>query len=307
MPLRYWIILAAIGLAFGISFGLNESLLRHFGPLTLSSLRIAAGAAGCWLWLLATGRAAGVGAGAIAGIVVFGLLQYTLPFALIPLAQQHITSSTAGIANAMTPVAIVVVSQFWPGGEKATGLKLLAIALGVAGIVLLATGGAEAGQSDPRFVVVAVAAPFCYALALNVVRRLNDMDPVVIMAWAMTGGFLAIAPFALALESVPERPDAATIAALATLGVGLTTVPFIVMYSILPRIGATNLTLVTFFAPISATLLGVMVFGDSVGSRHLAGLGLILAGLVAIDGRLPRAIAARLAPGPSNIKPEQCG
>ena len=41
--------------------------------------------------------------------------------------------------------------------------------------------------------LVALAAPFCYGIALNFVRRFAGLDPVVLIAWAMTGGALAIA------------------------------------------------------------------------------------------------------------------
>jgi drug/metabolite transporter (DMT)-like permease len=65
------------------------------------------------------------------------------------------------------------------------------------------------------------------------------------------------------------------------------------MYSILPAVGATNLSLVTFVAPLSATLIGVFVFGDVLGAQHLGGMALILAGLLAIDGRVIHALARR--------------
>lgn len=293
MPARYWFILAAIGAAFGASFAFNEILLAVYGPLSVSALRLALGAAGCWAWVLVTGRRAPVPMALLAGLVVLGVFQYAAPFALLPLAQQHITSSAAGIANALTPAAVVVISHLWPGGERATARKLLGVVLGVVGIAVLALHGSGVGGSDPRFVVVAVAAPVCYAVALNIVRRFRGMDPVLLTAWAMSGGAFAIAPAALALEGVPAMPpDAAVVAALVTIGFALTSVTFLVMYSILPRVGATNLSLVTFVAPLSATGIGAAVLGEAIGAAHLAGAGLLLAGLAVIDGRL----LARLHP-----------
>jgi drug/metabolite transporter (DMT)-like permease len=90
---------------------------------------------------------------------------------------------------------------------------------------------------------------------------------------------------------MPAMPDAGTLAALVAIGVGLTSATFIAMYSILPAVGATNLSLVTFVAPLSATVIGVLAFGDVLGAQHLGGMGLILAGLLTIDGRLIRALA----------------
>ncbi|TPE52676.1 DMT family transporter [Amaricoccus solimangrovi] len=295
MAMRYWLILVAIGAAFGVSFAFNHVLLAHYGPLTVSALRVGIGAAGCWTWVLATGRSAALPPITVAGIALFGVFQFAAPFAVLPLAQQHITSATAGIANAMTPAAVVMISHLWPGGERATLGRLAGVAFGIAGIAILATRGGAETHSDPRFVLLALGAPACYAIALNLVRRFRGLDPVVLTAWALTGGGLAIAPLALAADGLPAAPGASTLAALLAVGIGLTSVAFIAMYAILPRVGATNLSLVTFVAPISATCVGALAFGEVIGGGHLIGMGLILAGLVTIDGRLPRHLARRAA------------
>ena len=124
------------------------------------------------------------------------------------------------------------------------------------------------------------------------------MDPVVVTAWAMTGGALLIGPAALATEGLPPLPGPAAAAALAVLGFGLTSVAFLVMYTILPRVGATNLSLVTFIAPLSATLIGATALAEPVGAGHVAGMALILTGLAAIDGRV-----LALLPGRGPRKP----
>lgn len=296
MPARYWIFLTALGAAFGASFALNEILLTIYGPLSVSMLRVTVGAFGCWIWVILSGRRAMSVSGSLAGLFVFGIFQYAAPFALLPLAQQHITSSVAGIANAMTPVAVVIVSQLWAGGERATANKIVGIAFGFAGILALTINGAESGGSDPRFIILAVAAPISYGVALNFVRRFRAIDPIVVTTWAMTGGALAIAPVALTLEGIPAVPDATGAAALAVLGLVLTSAAFLAMYSILPRVGATNLSLVTFVAPVSAMLIGTLVFGEHISASHIGGTSLILMGLIAIDGRIFRAVRGWVAP-----------
>jgi drug/metabolite transporter (DMT)-like permease len=53
--------------------------------------------------------------------------------------------------------------------------------------------------------------------------------------------------------------------------------------------------LVTFLIPVSAILLGALVLGEQLLLRHFFGMALIGLGLMFIDGRLPRRIAARTA------------
>jgi hypothetical protein len=59
MALRHWLILTAIG----ASFAFNEVLLAAFGPLTVSFLRVAVGAAGRWVWILVTDRRPAISCG----------------------------------------------------------------------------------------------------------------------------------------------------------------------------------------------------------------------------------------------------
>jgi drug/metabolite transporter (DMT)-like permease len=74
------------------------------------------------------------------------------------------------------------------------------------------------------------------------------------------------------------------------LGVGLlsTALAYVLYFRILAVAGATNLLLVTFLIPVSAILLGALVLGEVLLTRHFIGMALIGAGLAAIDGRLFR-------------------
>jgi drug/metabolite transporter (DMT)-like permease len=51
--------------------------------------------------------------------------------------------------------------------------------------------------------------------------------------------------------------------------------------------------LVTFIVPASAILLGTIVLGEQLHITHIAGIALIAAGLIAIDGRLLKRRAFR--------------
>ncbi len=296
MPLGYWGLIVLLGIGWGSSFLFNEILLRELGPLTVSLGRVGLGALGCWLWIAATGRKARLPVAAVLGLFALGVVFFALPFALYPLSQRHIGSGVAGIINAMTPVMVVIVSQLWPGGERATWAKSLGVAAGFAGIAVLTLPVLRAGVSaELRAILTALCAPICYGVATNLARRFREIDPTLVAAWSLTGATLAIAPVALGAEGLPVITRAETWASLAMIGFVLTSAAFIALYWLLPRVGATTVSTVTFIAPVSAVLLGVFVLGEAVRPAHLAGMALILAGLVLIDGRLARrALSATL-------------
>ena len=292
MSLRYWVLVLALGVVWGSTFFFNEVVLRELGPLSTSASRLVLGAIGCWVWLAVIGRSAAVAHRQFWLLVAFGTFQYTLPLTIYPLTQQFITSSAAGIANAMTPILVVVVSHLWPEGEKATWYKTAGVALGFVGIVIvtLPTLGGQ-GASDPVYLVAALTSPLCYAIAVNLVRSLDGMGRTEMTAWSLLIGSVVMVPLSLGLEGAPVVTRPETWASMAFAGFVLTAGAFILFFWLVPRIGGTNASTIAFIAPVSALWLGVVVLGEEITLVQWVGIGVIAVGLMCVDGRLVRRIA----------------
>ncbi|MCY1126823.1 DMT family transporter [Frigidibacter sp. RF13] len=287
MPIRYWLLILTLGILWGGSFLMNAVLLRELGPLTVSLGRVGVGAMGCWVWVWISGRALRLSPRTVGGLFLLGIVFFAIPFALYPVAQRHLPSGVAGIVNAMTPVLVVIVSHLWPGGERATAARAAGVATGFAGIALLSWPYLSAGQMPALWAILtALLAPVCYGIATNLARRFRTLDPALLAAWSLSGAALFIMPFALLAEGLPriERPE--TWGALLIVGLLLTSVGFTLFYWLLARAGATATSTVTFVAPVSAVALGAHVLGEPVLWEHLAGMAVIFAGLLMIDGRL---------------------
>ena len=67
----------------------------------------------------------------------------------------------------------------------------------------------------------------------------------------------------------------------------------LLLYWLLPRIGATNVALNTFITPISALLLGYFILSESLEPVHFLGIAVIFVGLILIDGRLLKRFGPR--------------
>ncbi len=297
MALRYWAVIFILGIGWGMSFMFNAILLRELGPLSVSMGRVGFGALGCWIYVLAARKTVPVNARRWLALFGFGALSYAGPFAFYALGQQHIASGVAGIVNATTPALAVVVSHFWPGGERATVLKSMGVMCGFLGIVLLSLPILESGQSSEVWaVLITLCAPLCYAFSVNIARSFKDMEPVVLVAVALTGSTAVIAPLALWSEGLPVITRMETWASLLMIGFVLTSAAFIAFYWVLPKVGPTNITLPTLIAPVSALFLGTWILGETLLAEHLWGMAAILVGLLLIDGRILR---GRLAKPPA--------
>ena len=289
MLLRYWALIVLLGAVWGCSFLFNAVLIREISPLWVSGGRVAIGAAICWIFFLAQRRTLPRDWRVYPQLLLLGVINYAIPFALFPFAEETVASGIVGVINGLTPMTTVIVSQFWPGGERATWNKAAGVLIGFAGAVILASPslGAESGGQVVGM-LAALVATICYAVTLNYARRFKDIDSPTIASLSLTAAALVSIPFALLITGVPVITRPETWASLLGIGVLSTSFSFLLLYWLLPRVGATNLSLNTFVIPISALLLGALVLGERLLPIHLVGIAVIFLGLVFIDGRLLR-------------------
>jgi drug/metabolite transporter (DMT)-like permease len=184
---------------------------------------------------------------------------------------------------------VVVISHFWPGGERATLPKSLGVLAGFLGILLLTVPAFSSGESTRVFgTLVIVLAPVSYACAMNWVRRLSGTPVPVMVAWAFTFAAVLLLPVVLLVEGVPDGLSSVSIVSGLVLGTVLTGASFLIAFQILPRAGATKTSTVTFIAPVSALLIGWLVLEEDLGTPHFLGMIAIFLGLLLIDGRVFR-------------------
>ncbi len=289
MSYRYWAIIVLLGVGWGSSFFFNEILLRELGPFTTSLGRIAFGALGCWLWILFRREPVWVSWRMLGILALFGLIQYALPLTIYPYGQQFITSSAAGIVNAMTPIMIVLISHAWPGGEKAVWTKSLGVVIGFLGMVIVIWPEFDGlGESNPWAMIATVSAPLCYGIAANMIRYMDGVSRTVMTAWSLLFGAVLLAPLALSVEGMPVVTRAETWASLMVIGFVLTSAAFILIFWLIPRIGATSASAITLIAPISSIWLGVVFLNEELLFVQGVGMAVIFAGLLCIDGRILR-------------------
>ena len=287
MKLQYWLLIILLGAVWGCSFLFNAVLIREISPLWVSAGRVSIGAAICWLVFFATRKKLPTDPNLYWQFLILGILNYAIPFALFPFAEQTVASSIVGVINGMTPMTTVIVSQLWPGGEKASWNKVVGVAIGFAGAVILSLPSLGVGASAQVIgLLAAFVATCCYALTLNYARRFAKVEPYAVASASLTGAALVSVPLALFVSGIPIITLPETWGALFGISVFSTSFSFLLVYWLLPRVGATNLSLNTFITPISAILLGVLVLHERFELIHILGIIVIFLGLVFIDGRL---------------------
>jgi drug/metabolite transporter (DMT)-like permease len=187
----------------------------------------------------------------------------------------------------------VIALRFDPS-ERATGVRLVGLLIGLAGVVAL-VGIDVAGKTRELIGVgLIVTAAAGYAVGPLVMKaRLGDMDPRAAMGASLGLAALVLAP-AAAATAPSEVPSGDALLAIVVLGLVCTALAFVVFSVLIREVGPGRALVITYVNPVVAVALGVTILGERPGTGAVAGLLLILAGSwLSTDGRLPPGMRRR--------------
>ncbi len=287
-----WILLVTLSVLWGGSFFLIEIALKQLPPLTVVLCRVSLAAIALTAVVFLQGKRMPVSRKLWREFVVMGTLNNLIPFTLIVWGQTHIDSSLAAILNATTPLFAVILAHFFTPDERLTPRRLVAVLLGLCGVVVLIDPAVLHSLGLTSFGQIAILGAACaYACAGIYGRRFQNLPPTVTAAGMLTGTTIIMLPLVLLVQ--PWTFSISAITCWAVLGLALfsTAIAYLLYFRILAVAGATNLLLVTFLIPVSAIVLGVFVLHEQLQWIDFTGMVLILSSLVVIDGRLVSQIA----------------
>jgi drug/metabolite transporter (DMT)-like permease len=301
MGTREWAMLVALSMLWGGSFLFVGVAVEELPPLVLVTVRIGLAALALLIALRILGISLPRAPRVWGAFVIMGVVNNLIPFTLIAWAQSHIAGGLASILNATTPLFGVVVAHYATEDEGLTAQKLVGVALGFGGVMILM--GDEALRSFGAEVLAQIAvlvASLSYAVSGVFARRFNRMGvaPLATAAGMLTVSTAMLLPITLIFDRpwILAAPSPAAIASMTALALISTAFAYLLYFRILAAAGATNILLVTFLIPVSAIMLGAAVLGERLEPKHFYGMALIGLGLAAIDGRPFRA-ARRLVSG----------
>jgi drug/metabolite transporter (DMT)-like permease len=221
-------------------------------------------------------------------LVVLAFVQVTVPFMLITIGEQEISSSLTGILVASAPIFTFLLAFVLPGAERAGALSLLGVAIGIGGVGLLLGVDAPGGTSAVVGGLLVVLATLGYGIgAWFLKRRLPGVQPVGAVGATSAATALMVLP--LAAFQVPDHaPGIDAIGALVALGVLGTGLAFVFFYSLVASEGPAKASLVAYVAPAFSVVYGVTLLDERFTVATAAGLVLIVGGSwIAAEGRLP--------------------
>ncbi|MFL6257244.1 MAG: DMT family transporter [Pyrinomonadaceae bacterium] len=235
-----------------------------------------------------------------------GVLAFGLNYGLLFWGEQHISSGLAALLQATIPVFGMLLAHPYLPGERLNARKLAGALLGVAGVGVIFSHqlGAEGSMALWGSAAVVAGAVFVAWANVLVKARGARLDASVLSAGQMACGFVALASVALLLEGDPRKLHWTTLAVVCLLYLTLvgSVTAFLLFYWLVRHVDVTKTMLIALVTPLAAVLLGVVVLGEEVSWRTVAGGALIMSGIALVV--LRRAPSAEPVVAAESIAPE---
>jgi drug/metabolite transporter (DMT)-like permease len=222
-----------------------------------------------------------------------GVLAFALNYGLLFWGEQHISSGLAALIQATIPVFGMLFAHPYLPGERLNARKLAGALLGVVGVGVIFSSqlGAEGGMAVWGSAAVLLGAGFVAYANVLVKARGARLDAAVLSAGQMGCGFLVLAAAGLTFEGNPLNFRWTGLAVVCLLYLTLvgSVAAFLLFYWLVRHVDVTKTMLIALVTPLAAVLLGMLVLGEEVSWRTLAGGALILAGIGLVVLRRGRA------------------
>lgn len=223
-------------------------------------------------------------------VVAFAVVEVGVPWVLLGSAEQHITSSLAGLLVAGVPLVATVIAVGTGGRDRIGTTGVLGLLVGLVGVAAIV--GLNLGSSNAPAILEVGVVVIGYALGPAILaRRLAGLPAVAVMALSLSLCALVYAPIAI-LQRPTTLPSAGAIGAVAVLGLACTAAAFLLFSALIDEIGPVRATVITYLNPAVAALLGVAVLNESFTVGMAAGFGLVILGSVLATrpagARIPR-------------------
>ncbi|MDQ3571370.1 MAG: DMT family transporter [Actinomycetota bacterium] len=277
MDRRAWMMLLLLAAIWGASYAFIKIGVRDLSPAMIAWVRVALAAA-VLVPIAASRSSLGIPPGSVPVLIALAAIQVAIPFVLIGVGEEEVTSSMAGILVASTPLFVALLAPRLDPEERSVGAGMWGVLAGFAGVSLLL--GVDLGGSQAELLggIAIVVAGLCYAVGGFINKRgFTGSDPIGVAAWVMVVSTGLLAPFAL-LAMPDEVPGLGPVAAVAALGVAGTGIAFAIFFSLIAAVGPARTMLVTYLVPAFAVAYGVAFLNEAVSVATVAGLALIVGG-----------------------------
>lgn len=218
---------------------------------------------------------------------VLALAGFLMPFmgaGVSYVALHYTTAINAGVIQIALPVMVVILSYFFLG-ERASRIQWLGAAAAIIGVLYMASRGDLAVLLGLDFNIGDAIMVGCnlglagYGVALKRLKR--PLEPLALLTVICAVGSLCHLPFFLGEIAMGEYPTPGTTAlvSLAFVAIFPSVVAILFWNHAIARLGPSRAGFYLYLTPVFAAAFAIPLLGETVGSYHIIGAALIVAGV----------------------------
>jgi drug/metabolite transporter (DMT)-like permease len=272
---------------FGGTFVATKAGLAYLSPLLFVALRFDIGAAVLVSYAVVsmsrdelTPRTAGD----IVGIVATGALVIGFTNVFLFVGQQYTTSGVAAIVFSLNPILTPVFAAVLLTDERLSVRAGVGMALGLAGVVLVANP-ASGGTVSATGIAILSAGAVTSALGAVVIRWSETaLSSTARTVWGVPLAAVLSHLLSLgageSLSGVSVTPTA--VGALVYVGVFSGALAYLAYFAVIDTAGPTRANLVFYLIPIVSTLGGWLLLGETLSGLTIVGFAVVLSGFLLI-------------------------
>ncbi len=234
-------------------------------------------------------------------LAVTGVLMFALNYTLLFWGELYVSSGLAAVLQATIPIFGMLFAHWMLPDEPLRLQKLAGALLAIGGVAVICSrlldfGGVLAFWGGVGIVFGGATA--AYSNVLLKARRI-EIAPAMLAAWQMIFGTIPLLILGAIVDGNPARFHwtSMSIFCLLYLAVVGSSLTFLLLYWLLPRMTVTNLQTISLITPPGAVMLGWALGGEKFPLWSLLGAAVVLVGVWMIfrrtnDQRIAEAAAA---------------
>ncbi|WP_336500715.1 EamA family transporter [Microbacterium paraoxydans] len=213
-------------------------------------------------------------------VLVLGALNIGAFFPLLFLAAERLPGGVAAAVAGAQPLIVLGLGALVIG-ERIRPVTAAAAVAGAGGVALVVLGPAAA--LDLWGLIAALGGVTATGLGMILTKRWgrpSGVGPVAYAGWQLTAGGLLLLPLTFAVEGPPPALDAGALLGYLWLATAGGIIAYTLWFCGIQRLPVIVPGLLALLSPVVATLLGVLVAGESFTLVQLLGIAITLAALI---------------------------
>jgi drug/metabolite transporter (DMT)-like permease len=224
---------------------------------------------------------------------VVAMLLNVVPGILFAYAEVHVTSVLAGIINATTPLATLIVMLIAFRDEKLKSEQVYGLLLGAIGVLVVLGIWQGIGDNQLTGVIALLIAVTCYGISFPYSKRNIiplGLKPEAAATTQLVMAAITLLPFYLYDGVSQDYYRPATFFAMLALGILGSGFAYIWNFSIIAAAGSSIASSVTYLTPVVAVFVGWLFLGETIAWHEPIGALLVILGAAISQGRFNRKV-----------------